>query len=392
MYGFETAADNIARANAGVSEPLTPGTDVVIPDLPDAPQNLPTQGAANNPDELALAIDGERFRFWDKLTITRTRDAMDAIVASSPFESNNPALRELFRPGKYRDLSVTIGGTRLFAGTLVQPLPALTPESNTVSLSGYARPGVLKDCPMPAAAYPLEFNNQNLKQIAVTLCAPFGVAVAFEGDVGAVFERVALKPGKKVLEFLIELAKQRNRIISSTPNGALYFPDTQVRNAPRANLVQGQSPLQSVTPQIDGENYYSHVTGIQPTAVGSKGGQYTVKNPHLTGVVRPFTFNLPDITGGDARAAVQAKAASMFGSAFSWSVDVATWRDSFGQLWEPGSEITMEAPGVFIFSRFTFEVRSAVLSAEGSERSATLELVIPGVFAGQIPEALPWDE
>ena len=108
-------------------------------------------------------------------------------------------------------------------------------------------PGILNDCTSPASSFPLEFNNQGLREIAVSLLEPFGIGVSFDVDQGAIFQRVASKPTDKVLKFLIGLAKQRNLIISNTEQGELLF--TQSFQSPPfvANLEQGESPLLSVT-------------------------------------------------------------------------------------------------------------------------------------------------
>jgi len=70
QYGTEDDAPLISSANPGIVEPFTSGTNIVIPDKPDAPQNLQQNAAANKPNETAVLIEGTRFRFWEAITIT----------------------------------------------------------------------------------------------------------------------------------------------------------------------------------------------------------------------------------------------------------------------------------------------------------------------------------
>lgn len=390
-YGTEKEADRIARANPGVAEPLTAGTTLTVPVLPEAPQNLQQAADSSTDDEVSILIDGKRFRFWDKVRITRAIDTMDTVEFGAPFDSEAPGFRDTFRPFSFKTVVITVGGTPLFTGTMVAVSPVLENAQKIISVSGYSLPGVLNDCTSPASSFPLEFDNQGLREIATAMAAPFGISVDFQADQGAVFERVASEPGKKVLAFLTELAKQRNLIISSSPRGKLVFLQSSEGGQPVARLQQGAEPVLSVTPFFSPQEYYSHITGIEPVVVGLAGSQFTVKNPRLLGVTRPLTFNSPDTLDADVKSAVEAKAGRMFGNMASYSVRVATWRDPSGKLWEPNTAIKLQAPDAMIYKEYEFIIRSIEFSRDRATETATLNLVIPGSFSGKVPEALPWD-
>lgn len=391
-YGTEKEAGLIARANPGVAEPLTAGTTLTVPALPDAPQNVQQSAESSTDDEVAILINGKRFRFWDKVRITRAIDTMDMVEFGAPFDSEAPGFKETFRPFSFKTVVITVGGEPLFTGTMVTVNPVLENGQKVVAVSGYSLPGVLNDCTSPASAFPLEFDNQGLREIATALAAPFGVSVDFKADQGAVFERVASEPGKKVLAFLTELAKQRNLIISSSSRGKLVFLQSSEGGQPVARLQQGSAPVLSVTPFFSPQEYYSHITGIEPVVVGLAGSQFTVKNPRLLGVTRPLTFNAPDTLDADVKGAVEAKAGRMFGNMVSYSIRVATWRDPSGNLWEPNTPIKLLAPDAMIYKEYEFIIRSIEFSRDRATETATLNLVIPGAFSGKIPETLPWDE
>lgn len=390
-YGNDKEADRISRANPGVSEPLTAGTVLTVPVLPEAPQNL-QQAADSSTDEVAILVDGKRFRFWDKVRITRAIDTMDTVEFGAPFDSEAPGFKQTLRPFSFKTVVITVGGTPLFTGTMVTVNPVLENGQKIVSVSGYSLPGVLNDCTSPASTYPLEFNDQGLREISADLASPFGIGVEFQADPGAVFGRVASEPGKKVLAFLTGLAKQRNLVISSTPRGKLLFSQSKETGQPVARLRQGSAPVMAVTPFFAPQEYYSHITGIEPVVVGLAGSQFTVKNPRLLGVTRPLTFNAPDTLDADVKSAVAAKAGRMYGNMASYSVRVATWRDPNGNLWVPNTSIKLLAPDAMIYKEYEFIIRSIEFSRDRATETATLNLVIPGSFSGKIPEALPWDE
>lgn len=390
-YGVETAAGHISGANPGVVEPLTPGTEITLPDLPEAPQNTPQQAVAQNEDEVAILIDGIRFRRWSSVRIVRSLDAMDIIEFEAPFDQDLPGFRETFRPFSYKDITVTVGGLPLFTGTMVAVSPIVDNDRRSVSVSGYSRPGVLNDCTAPASAYPLEFDSLGIRDIAAKLSDPFGVSVELEGDPGAIFDRVASPPSKKILSFLIELAKERNLVVSSTSKGALLFTKSTETGSPVAILEQGFSPVTDISPFFSPQEYYSHITGLEPVVTGLQGSQFTVKNPRLLGTVRPIAFTVQDTQNADVKTAVEAKAARMFGGAVTYIVGLDTWRDPSGTLWRPNTTIKLTAPGAMIYSEYEFVIRSIEFFRTASSGTAALTLSLPGAFSGKIPETLPWD-
>lgn len=391
-YGSATEAQRIARANPGVSEPLTPGTVVTVPALPNAPQDLQSQTPATTDDEVALLIGGRRFRFWDKVRITRSLDAMDTVEFGAPFDHTALGFRQTFRPFTFKPVVINVGGQPLFTGTMVTITPTLANDQKTVAVSGYATPGVLSDCTAPASDYPLEFNDQTLKGIAEAIAGPFGLSVKFLADPGPAFERVASAPGKKALTFLVELARQRNLVVASTERGELLFWQSSDPGRPVARLQQGQAPVLSVTAFFSPQDYYSHVTGVEPVLVGLAGAQFTVRNPRLEGVLRPFTFEAPDSLDADVPESVRAKAGRMFANVAAYAIRVATWRDPSGQLWKPNTTLKLLAPDAMVYTEYEFTIRSVAFEEEADKRTATLDLIIPGTFRGVLPEALPWDE
>ena len=389
-YGTEQYASNIIQANPGASEPLQPGTSLIIPPNPAKTENKTQTAAAENPDEVALLIEGKRFRFWTSIKLTRSIDNMDTLDIAAPFEPSLASFRETFRPFSFKTVEITVGGKPLFKGTMISVIPAMG-DSKTIQVSAYSTPGVLNDCTAPASAYPLEYNAQNLKAITDAVIKPFGIKSVFTEDPGSTLERVAMNPGQKILDFLSDLAKQKNLIISSTERGEILFQKSISSGVPVAKLRQGESPVVSITPSFNPQDYYSHITGIEPVVVGLKGGVFTVKNGKLTNLLRPFTFQAQDTESGTLKEAVEAKAGRMFGNMVSYKLALNTWRDPAGNLWKPNTLVDLQSNNAMIYEPYNLVVRSVEFSRDEKSQTATLDLVIPGSFSGEIPEALPWD-
>lgn len=399
-YGDESQAFRILEANPGLSSTLIAGTTINVPADPALAARRPSNQPSAGPDEVALLVgsEAERFRFWERLTIRRAIDSVDSLSLSAPYEPDNAQFREVFKPFQFLGAQVAVGGDPLFTGTFLTPSPNLTANRNDVGLSGYSLPGVLSDCTAPASiAGKLEFNGQNLSEIARTLCAPFGLGTVFEANPGepfsgrSPFERVALKPSRKIMPFLIGLAQQRGLLISSTEAGELLFTREVLDDIPVARIEDGQAPGVSISPAFNATNYFSHITGFEATSIGTPGEQFTVKNTQLNGPIRPLNFDINEAQGGDVQQAVNAKIGRMFANAIAYRIEVPTWRDRFGDIWRPNTIVTALSPRAMITQDYNFLIRSVELYAKADQRTAQLNVVLPGSFSGQIPEVLPWD-
>jgi len=391
VYGSEQEADTIFGANPGSTEPLIVGTSLTIPSLPNTPTDKASSAQSSNPNEVALLINNERFRFWEKIKISQGIDKISTIDFSTPFDHEADKFKETFQPLSYKNTTVTVGGDPLFTGTVLPVNPVLQPDRKTMSVTAYATPGVLGDCSAPANAFPLEFNGQTIKEIADKLLKPFGLSAVLSGSAGAVFKKVSLSTGSNILSFLIGLAKQRGLLITDNNLGELLIYELKTDATPVAILKQGESPLVSVTPNIDPQNYYSHITGIEPTKTGKKGSKYTEKNPHLNGVIRPLSFTVPDTEDSDIKKAVKAKMGRMFGEAVTYSVNVSSWNTPNGEQWKKGDIIEITAPDAMIYKPYKFIIKSLDLNKDRASETAILTVTFPEVYSGEIPEVLPWD-
>ncbi len=347
--------------------------------------------AGSDPDAVTLLIDGKRFIGWTQMDLSFALDNVATISFAAPFEPDSSDFRAVFRPFSYKPLEVYVGEELLFTGTMMAVSPSSDPSTGTVSINGYSRPGVLADCTMPAAAYPLELNKLDLRQISERLCKSFELEVDFGGVIGLPFDRVALEPEKKVWEFLSDLAKQRGYVLSSTAEGRLLIWAEKV-SAPIARITDEERPATKVTAKFEPQNFFSSITVIGTKKTGNKGAQYTVGNGFAADVVRPHAVKLEDTDTGGLPLAAQARLGRMLGNSVSYSVDVPTWRDPLGYLWAPNTMVSLYAPGAMVYSETLMLVRNVSLKASPDSMTASLDLVLPGSFNGLIPPSLPWDE
>jgi len=345
-------------------------------------------------ESISISVDGKRFDTWSTAQIARAIDSIDTVQVSRPFDPTDPSQRETFKPLGYQSTVVSVGGETIVTGTTVPVVPELTDSSNMVALGIYSTPGVLSECPPDQASYPLEMKGLTLHEIAKRLCDPFGIRVKAVGVApGKPFEKAKIGTGE-ILPSLAELAKAKGQLITSSKNGDLVFQAAKTDGSTVARLSWGLPPMMGIRPSIKPREYFSKVTGVKPIRPKSKKTEiFTVHTPHIGNVFRPFIYDVKDNLELDIQTNVQSKVSRMIGNVVSYDIEVATWRDKNGRLWEPNTFVEVYAPGVMIYRKFIFLIRSVVLTQNKDSETASLQVVLPGSFtASEKIGKYPWDE
>lgn len=342
-------------------------------------------------EDVTVEIAGKRYRFWDDIEIYLSLDTQATVSFAAPFEPERKEFRQTFRPFSFQPLEVSVGGTILFTGTLVDVTPRVEASARTVAVAGYSKPAVLDDSDVPARIAPFQFNGLTMRQIAERLASPFEIGVVVVGKGGGAFKRVAAEPGQSVMSFLAELAQQRGYVLSSTPDGRLLLWQSVSGGRPVARLIEGEAPLLSVHPTFSPQHYFSEITGYCSARRGRKGSRYTERNRWLSSPLRCMSFRLDDTEKGDVHFAVRSKMGRMFGNMVSYVVTVPTWLDPQGELWQPNTTVSLVAPSAMVYDEYEFLIRDVHLRQDSMSTTARLGLVLPGAFSGEQPAELPWE-
>ncbi len=337
---------------------------------------------------IKLVIGSDEFKFWSSFSITRSIDTLDVFNFDAPFGENS-GIKDAIKPLQFKPGQLFIDDELLSTIVLVNPLPTLNAESNSISVDGYSKPGVLNDCNIKQDRYPIQLKDQTLEQIANTLAVFFGVEVEFTGSSGAKFKKVKLEIDWKPLNFLIKLAKERGFLISNTVDGKLLFWKLN-KKAVTTALKEGQTPLLSVTPNFSPQKYFSEVTGLSSRSVIKDPESVTIDNKNLS-VNRPFAYRVKNrLFGADLKNAVKWKMGLMIGNAIKYSIVVQGLRDERGEIWKPNTFINLTAPSTYVNNETKFVIKNLTLS-KGDAETTTMDLVLPESYSGEIPERLPWD-
>jgi prophage tail gpP-like protein len=380
--GNDLDAAKIQRANPGALAPLLPGVILQIP--LEAPEIVVASSV-----DLEVSVWGQPIGTFHAFALVSSIDAVAKCGFNVP---NEQETRALFQPLSSPDITVNIGGSREFTGRADSPIPLNKPDSRLLDISCYSTPGILERVSPPMAAFPLEFTQANLPAIVGDLCSYHSIAIDFQAPPGPLFKEVDITPNQKIFAFLSGLSAQRGPVLTSGPFGELVVWTGVDPGNPVSRLEKGLAPASSVSVEIAEDRYYSSVTGIIPAKTKKRrpGVSFTVDNPHANDLVRPYSFEAKNLDPGELETAVLVAAGRMFAGVFSVNLELSTWFDDSGELYRPNTTIELKSPDDFIPDFYEFLIASVVLSASAGVKTASLSLVLPGVFSGQIPEVLPW--
>ncbi len=344
-------------------------------------------------ERVAVTLEsGERFGHWTEAELVRGLDGYTALSLTGPFDHERDEVRRAFQPLAFPKVTVTVNDELVLTGYVKDVAPNEEAGMSSVWVTVYSIAHELTEITAAPLILPLEFNGLDLRQISDRLVTTsIGEQSLFEGPPGAVFARVRAEPDATIHSFLVDLAIQRAFVLTDAPSGALVFRAEARPGAPVARL-QGQ-PLVRVSATFNPSSWYSSVTGRASRKAGKSGARYTEFNPlYRANHPRHFTMRVGDTTPADVPDTAHAAIGRMVASVVSYTVDdLPSWRDPAGKLWAPNTTVTLLAPGAMIYRETELLVRSVKLRQTPEAETASLELVLPGTFGGELPKGLPWD-
>ena len=396
QYGIGSESGRILSANASVDDTLNlkAGTLLTIPDINNSSsKNNPANISFDSINEVALLIDEKKFTCWTDVTITRSMDTIgDRFELKAPWTPKNLDYRKIFKPFGYQNIVIYVGGEKLITGTVVNLSPTANSKRQDLIISGYSKAGILNDVTMPLSAWPLEFSNLDLKQIAETLVVPFGLSVKFLAPQGAQFKKVTLTPDRKIYPFLIDLAKQRGLVMSSDVDGNLIFQKTTTEPA-TSSIIEGFEPYVSSNAIFNGQNRFSSFAALGDGWEKGAGESAVLDDDSIrkSGIVRPMIYKANDISSGDLQNDAKAKLGRSLATSIDITVTVKDWRDKNGNLWRDNTKIIFQAPGNMLYTQSEYVIREIEYIKGPNAITANLKLVFPEAYSGEIRSEFPWD-
>jgi len=345
---------------------------------------------------MELKIDGEIYNAFNKIRINLKFDSIGSTFSfNAIFDHTNSVHLKLFRPFTYKRCQIRSSrGEVLITGTILNTTFESQAKPVLANISGYSRPGVLEDCPIPTSLYPLQFDGLSLADITRKLIKPFGIGLVIDGtaieDANTAFEVQEASESETVKGFLSKLANQKNIILSHNSVGSLVLTKGRTFGKPIATFSTTDGTATKIRIANSGQTMHSSIT-VQKQAdlldFGGNAGENSVNNPFV-GIFRPTVKT--QNSGDDNQTAKAAKNA--LGSELKNGIRLSIETDRLEWLLagkletiKPNNVISVLAPECFIFKKTDFFIDSVTLNIDEKQETAVIQAVLPAVYNGTVP-------
>lgn len=282
-------------------------------------------------EPITLRVDGQIYGGWQQVRITRSlRDIAGDFELSLTRKWEN-ASEMVIKP--LSACTVHIGNELVLTGYIDDFIPSYDAREVSWVVSGRSKTSDLVDCSaiFKAGAW----SGVKLDQVARDVCAPFGIEVVVECDLGDAFHRATIEQGETCFELLDRLAKQRAVLLTTNERGQLVL--TQASDTPMgASLILGENILAargnfSMRDRasewiVKGSSYAGGATwdNAAPATIG--GQKAVIKDPDVTRY-RPRIIIAEDVTtvAGASKRGQWQKQRSI-GEGTQTEITVAGWR------------------------------------------------------------------
>lgn len=184
-------------------------------------------------------------------------------------------------------MALAIDGEPVLTGYLDEVKLSISGAELRASVAGRDRTGDLVDC-AAAPDGPAEYRGLTVSEIAQRLCAPFGIAVRAEVDVGPPLPRFAIDPAETAMAALEKAARQRALLVVSDGTGGLVLTRSGARRGPAPLALPGT--VMEATALLSWKGRFSEtiVKGQTERAAGGRGDA-----PALSATASPLTPEMP---------------------------------------------------------------------------------------------------
>jgi prophage tail gpP-like protein len=308
-------------------------------------------------EDVTILVDGQQLGGWTDVHIVRGLERMPSsfdLTATDKYPLNAQAMQ--IRPGA--ECQVMIGSDVVVTGYVDRVMPSITPDSHAVRLSGRGKCCDLVDC---SAEWPgSQISGANVFELAIKLCAPYGINVEGKGDMGGAIPKYSFGVGETAWS-IIELWTRVRQLVTYERNDGnlqLLYAATQTgMSSPFAPAASGFAEgvnIESATALWDTAFRYSeyrcHRVSIEPLMEAGAGGN-VVATTFDKGIIRHrrFSFVMEQgsplgLDAGKQRA--QWESVRRFGRAGQVRLTTDAWRDADGKLYDIGTSVQLDAPSL----------------------------------------------
>ena len=361
---------------------IFPGEIILIPSLTELTKlknerikkTLEKQGK----DSIKLIIGDFDVKFQE-ISITRTMDTCadgwQASIAWNPGEDEN--LDRITKPYSYENASIYLGGNLIINGSLYSITPTLTDSQRGKLLEGWS---FTADAIDSSIKPPYEVTKTSLKQRAEQLVSAFGISVVWDLDDDLIFDKMTAGASDTVFEHLLKYAKQKGKLISSTPEGNMHFIEANTKGQSVGTITDGEDGFLEYSAKFDGRKRFNSYKAIGQSPKSSK--KFEIAKDDQVPKSRMTTFNNPDSTEGDLKKSAEWQRSISMVEALTIPFTATSFYAPNGERWQENTIVTVKSKILSIPEGFNFLIKRIEYNKSASGNTTKLDLVPPQVYSG----------
>lgn len=348
--------------------------------------------SVKNQSKITLQIGTEKLSGFTGLQVERAIDAAaDAFSFSLPW---NPTTNNItrFKPFNPQIVKVRVDDELLLTGYVEKNSFATSGNAKVLNIEGRSASGTLLDW---SAGPPFQFQEMTFNQLNTAMYRNFdstaSAGVAFASPDTESISEVSITIGDKMYGVFSKIASGHGLWGIPTATGRLEYKQISSYSAAVAQLEEGKGAVKSVSTTHDITKRFQKYL-VVGAYEGDPTAESEVSDPETFGLAKRgrLITELSQQTTSISEAAKFSRSKAMI-DAYSAVCEVDGWRYN-GDLWAPGTIITLKAPGAYILSASRFMIRKVVYGMSAGGQVARLELAIPEAFDNTELRAYPWEE
>lgn len=371
---------------------IFPGEIITIPVLPELQPQVSGDSeflpSAEPVEEILegfqVVILGKRINVKSARALRTMDTAADGWNAVIYWDPDDSALADLIRPYSYNETKIYVGGNLIITGPLYATEVQVKNDEVSAVLEGFSYTADLIDSTLSP---PYSRNESTLNQIANELAQAKGIKVVDTTPAAGIFDRVTAEPTDGIFEHLAKLAKQKSRLISSTPRGELLILQANTTGKSVGSIGDELARGQDYAVRFDGRARFNAYKLLSKRR-GNRLREAVAIDP-VVPRSRVRTTQADDTTDTDISQAAEWERSKALVDALTIPFPVSSWFAPDDTLWRENTLVTVVSPRMFIPDGFTFLIRSVEYIFEPDGKKAVLNLVPPQVYTGE-PLDEPW--
>lgn len=320
-----------------------------------------------------LSVGTEIYGGWQRVSVTRSieqvANSFDLEVTERwPGQSTSRPIR----PGE--KCSLKLDGEIVITGYVDDAEPTYDRQSHGITVRGRDATGDLVDCSAIHKAG--QWTNVPLDRIASDLCAPFGIKVKVETDIGDPFPSFKIEPGETAFECIERAARLKAVLLIADGEGSLVIT--------RAGKVRGETALVEGVNILSARGTFSWkdrfsiytVKGHDKIALDGDAVDSHIA-PAATVTDEAITRYRPRIVLADDhgnktrfRDRAEWEKNVRIGRGLRGSITVQGWTDGTGKLWQPNTLVTVTSPLLYLNEAEMLVVGCMYTLDDGGTRTA----------------------